>query len=227
LWKTVGRIQDGPSLGPYAALLPTNITRTSLGALLSLPVSNRLAFFRTAGSTNRDTDQSMLLRHKHQQQPLSSTIAAKARRLAQSMPQSDEQPRHSTAKINTRRYHNRPHASRLPIVLCHGLFGFDKIGPASMPRLQMHYWGGIAKLLQEHAGEIHVARVPSIGSIESRAMELHRFLESNLSGRDVNLVAHSMGGLDSRYLVTHGPPASYRIRSLTTVSVRVCFSSLN
>jgi triacylglycerol lipase len=29
---------------------------------------------------------------------------------------------------------------RNPIVLCHGLYGFDVWGPSSFPRLQMHYW---------------------------------------------------------------------------------------
>lgn len=29
---------------------------------------------------------------------------------------------------------------RYPIVLCHGLYGFDVLGPSAYPRLQLHYW---------------------------------------------------------------------------------------
>ena len=31
-------------------------------------------------------------------------------------------------------------APRHPIVLCHGLYGFDVMGPAAYPKLQIHYW---------------------------------------------------------------------------------------
>ncbi|KAI9226925.1 MAG: Alpha/Beta hydrolase protein [Piptocephalis tieghemiana] len=81
-------------------------------------------------------------------------------------------------------------APRHPIVLCHGLFGFDKMGPDALPALQIHYWGRIRQCL-ERLG----ARVIS-----------------------VNFVAHSMGGLDCRHLITHLRSSAYIPRSLTTIA---------
>ena len=66
--------------------------------------------------------------------------------------------------------------------------------------------------------EVYVARVPSVGNIEERAYHLSQFLEQNLRGRDVNLVSHSMGGLDARFLITHMPSKEFNVRSLTTIS---------
>ncbi|CAG8559597.1 12719_t:CDS:10 [Ambispora gerdemannii] len=114
----------------------------------------------------------------------------------------------------------QPHyrSPRLPIVLCHGLFGFDKLGPASLPQLQIHYWGGVQEALQKIGAQVVVTKVPRTGGIRSRARELHRILESNLAGTDVNLLAHSMGGLDCRYLIAHLPTEKCTIRTLTTVA---------
>ncbi|CAG8509973.1 14620_t:CDS:10 [Ambispora leptoticha] len=112
--------------------------------------------------------------------------------------------------------HYRP--PRLPIVLCHGLFGFDKLGPTSLPQLQIHYWGGVQEALQKIGAQVVVTKVPRTGGIRTRAQELHRILETNLAGTDVNLLAHSMGGLDCRYLIAHLPTEKCTVRSLTTVA---------
>ncbi|KAH9245598.1 hypothetical protein BASA81_016910 [Batrachochytrium salamandrivorans] len=34
-------------------------------------------------------------------------------------------------------------APKNPVVLCHGLFGYDRLGPQSVPFLQLQYWRGI------------------------------------------------------------------------------------
>ncbi|GBC08320.1 hypothetical protein RclHR1_08020003 [Rhizophagus clarus] len=113
-------------------------------------------------------------------------------------------------------------APRLPIVLCHGLFGFDKLGPSSIPYLQIHYWGGIQEALQKLGAKVVVTKVPRTGCIKVRAQALHKMLESvysgGIGGIDVNLLAHSMGGLDCRYLIAHLPTKQVTIRSLTTVA---------
>jgi hypothetical protein len=87
-----------------------------------------------------------------------------------------------------------PHyvAPRAPIVLCHGLYGFDKIGPDSLPLLQVQYWGGIENELAKLGAKVIVTKVPSTGSILDRAHTLHSILKSILEGKDVNFVAHSM-----------------------------------
>lgn len=81
---------------------------------------------------------------------------------------------------------------RAPIVLCHGLYGFDKLGPDALPLLQVQYWGGIENELAKLGAKVIVTKVPSTGSIWDRAHTLHSILKSILDGKDVNFVAHSM-----------------------------------
>ncbi|KAI8881948.1 alpha/beta-hydrolase [Backusella circina FSU 941] len=107
---------------------------------------------------------------------------------------------------------------RAPIVLCHGLYGFDKIGPDALPLLQIQYWGGIENALAKLGANVIVTKVPSTGSIWERAQTLHSILKSILDGQDVNFVAHSMGGLDCRYLISHIKERPYKVNSLTTIS---------
>ncbi|KAG0267286.1 hypothetical protein DFQ27_008940 [Actinomortierella ambigua] len=109
-------------------------------------------------------------------------------------------------------------APRHPIVLCHGLFGFDKIGPEAIPHLQIHYWSGIQKALKKLGAKVFVARVSRTGAIRRRAEELHQMLTSTVEGMPVNLLAHSMGGLDCRYLISHIRDKTYSVSSLTTLS---------
>ncbi|KAI0217125.1 hypothetical protein L0F63_003596 [Massospora cicadina] len=100
--------------------------------------------------------------------------------------------------------------ARNPVVLCHG---FD-----NLPFLQVHYWQGVAEALRKLGAQVVVPRVASTGSIALRARQLHEIIERTLPGQDVNLIGHSMGGLDGRYLITHIKDKSYRVASLTTVS---------
>jgi triacylglycerol lipase len=56
------------------------------------------------------------------------------------------------------------------------------------------------------------------GSIASRAARLDEQLKIKAKGQCINLLAHSMGGLDGRYLITHLRPTEYTPLSLMTVS---------
>ncbi|CAH7688889.1 triacylglycerol lipase [Phakopsora pachyrhizi] len=105
-------------------------------------------------------------------------------------------------------YFKRP---RFAIVLIHGLFGFDKIG-------FLEYWKGIKKSLDKVGVEVYIASVPATASIESRAIKLQEFIEKHLSGRKVNLIGHSMGGLDCRYLISILKPKTFQVVSLTTIT---------
>lgn len=110
------------------------------------------------------------------------------------------------------------HGTRHVTVLCHGLGFFDKT-PEVLPKFQLHYWGTIVDALRKIGCDIVIARVPSTGTIAERARALHAQLEKLLSpGTEVNLLAHSMGGLDCRHLITHINPQTYRPVSLTTLS---------
>lgn len=83
-------------------------------------------------------------------------------------------------------------APREPIVLCHGLFGFDIRGPQNIPALQFHYWSGVEETLAKLGAKIIVTKVPQAGSIWERSHALHTILKSILVGKNVNFVAHSM-----------------------------------
>ncbi|KAJ7601141.1 alpha beta-hydrolase [Mycena floridula] len=110
-------------------------------------------------------------------------------------------------------------APRSPIVLCHGLYGFDRRGPASFPSMRMHYWANVLSILrrQVHA-DVIVTSVPGTGSIASRSQTMHQQLQQTAKGQDINFLAHSMGGLDCRYLISHVKPTEYNPLSLTTIS---------
>ena len=47
---------------------------------------------------------------------------------------------------------------------------------------------------------------------------LNSILQHKARGRGVNLMAHSMGGLDCRHLITHLRPTEYVPLSLTSIS---------
>ncbi|KAF7723558.1 hypothetical protein EC973_001847 [Apophysomyces ossiformis] len=108
-------------------------------------------------------------------------------------------------------------APRAPIVLCHGLYGFDLWGPDAFPRLQIHYWNGVEDALAKLGAKVIVTGVSRTGSIAQRAQQLHDVLKIVLDNQDVNFVAHSMGGLDCRHLLSHIKDRPYRVQSLTTI----------
>uniref|UniRef100_A0A8H7XKG4 Alpha/beta-hydrolase n=1 Tax=Psilocybe cubensis TaxID=181762 RepID=A0A8H7XKG4_PSICU len=110
-------------------------------------------------------------------------------------------------------------APRYPIVLCHGLYGFDSRGPSSFPSMRMHYWSNVLNILRGKVGaEVIVTSVPGTGFISSRASALDEQLRLRARGRGINFLAHSMGGLDCRHLITHIQPREYVPLSLTTIS---------
>jgi triacylglycerol lipase len=91
-----------------------------------------------------------------------------------------------------------------PIVLHHGLSGYSelKLGP-----LRMSYFHGIAREIGLRGHPVITCGVHPTASIERRAMQLkeqmqQRLAEAGLVGQRVLIVAHSMGGLDARYMVT-------------------------
>ncbi|ORY99740.1 Alpha/Beta hydrolase protein [Absidia repens] len=111
----------------------------------------------------------------------------------------------------------RYRAPRAPIVLCHGLYGFDRMGPEILPSLQVHYWNGIEKALCDLGAKVIVTRVPKSESIANRAYALHSILSSFMSNKEINFIGHSMGGLDCRHLLSHIKERSYHVNSLTTI----------
>ncbi|RWA09581.1 hypothetical protein EKO27_g5523 [Xylaria grammica] len=105
-----------------------------------------------------------------------------------------------------------------PVVLAHGLLGFAKlhVTPRWLP--PVYYWRGIAEALEANGAHVITTTVPPSGSIEKRAEKLARGIADAAGGREVNIIAHSMGGLDARYMISHLRPANVTVRSLVTVA---------
>ena len=102
--------------------------------------------------------------------------------------------------------------SPLPVVLVHGLFGFDRIG---VPGARFDYFRGIARHLETLGCHAHAVRLPTAASVPDRARELVAAIDALPHDR-IDLIAHSLGGLDARYALTH-LGLSRRVRSLVTV----------
>lgn len=125
--------------------------------------------------------------------------------------------------------HTSPHSQRswltcitatpkYPIVLAHGLMGFDtlKVAGSLVPGVQ--YWRGIVQAMQANGIEVITASVPPSASIEERALKLGQDIAKRADGRSVNIIAHSMGGLDARYMISQLKPENVDVLSLTTVA---------
>jgi triacylglycerol lipase len=104
---------------------------------------------------------------------------------------------------------------RSPVVFVHGLLGFDYL---RLGRWRLAcYWSRLPETVREAGNRVHVAKVAPIGTVAERARQLKAFLDENCPGEPVHLIAHSMGGLDSRYMISRLGMAS-RVLSLTTVA---------
>jgi triacylglycerol lipase len=103
-------------------------------------------------------------------------------------------------------------APRYPVVLAHGLLGFDEIKVGGRSH---DYFRGVRARLAADGAEVHRPRVAPSAGIAARAEELAAFIRA-LPDRRVNVVAHSMGGLDARYAISR-LGLGRKVASLTTV----------
>jgi triacylglycerol lipase len=101
---------------------------------------------------------------------------------------------------------------RHPVVLAHGLLGFDEIALAGRKH---RYFRDIAHGLRALDAKIHQPRVHPTASIAVRAARLADLVRQ-LPGDRVNIIAHSMGGLDARYAISRLGLAE-RVASLVTI----------
>jgi len=105
-----------------------------------------------------------------------------------------------------------------PIVLAHGLLGFDELRLAGSLLPGVHYWRGITDAMRANGIEVIIASVPASGSIEERALKLGEDIAAKADGKSVNIIAHSMGGLDARYMISCLKPNNVNVLSLTTIA---------
>jgi triacylglycerol lipase len=103
-----------------------------------------------------------------------------------------------------------------PIVLHHGLFQ-GNVGIGSVKRATFK---GIDKALIAAGFPVFVSSVHPTAGVEKRARQLKQWLLSIRSQHDsqkVILIAHSLGGLDARYMLTKLDMDKY-VQTLVTVS---------
>lgn len=105
-----------------------------------------------------------------------------------------------------------------PIVLAHGLLGFAELKLAANYLPAIHYWRGIKEALSDQGIEVITATVPSTGTIEHRAAKLGEDIAAQCAGKSVNIIAHSMGGLDARYMISQLQPQNVDVKSLVTIA---------
>eukprot|EP00834_Sanchytrium_tribonematis_P003409 NODE_130_length_16779_cov_1.687410.p7 type:complete len:283 gc:universal NODE_130_length_16779_cov_1.687410:6548-5700(-) len=84
-----------------------------------------------------------------------------------------------------------------PILMHHGLFGFDKI---ELARFRLNYWGNIPELLTKLGYKVYLSKVSKTHSIEQRSQELYEYIQKN-NLENAHLLCHSLGGLDARYML--------------------------
>lgn len=105
-----------------------------------------------------------------------------------------------------------PRGPPLPVVLVHGLYGFDRIG---VPGARVDYFRGIARHLGELGCHAHAVRLPAAASVPERALALTGAID-RLAHERIDLIAHSLGGLDARYALAR-LGLERRVRSLVTI----------
>lgn len=103
--------------------------------------------------------------------------------------------------------------TKYPIVLCHGMAGFDSLFGV------VDYFHGIAETLRADGADVHVTHVPAFSSSEQRGEALLEQIEdivAKTGKAKVNLVGHSHGGLDVRYVAAVRPDLVASVSSIGT-----------
>jgi triacylglycerol lipase len=113
---------------------------------------------------------------------------------------------------NVKRKHEQVCRTKYPLLMVHGIFFRDW--------KHVNYWGRIPNELIENGATIYYGKQQSSSSVEQSAAQLkQRIIEIiNETGcGKVNIIAHSKGGLDSRYAISCLGLDQY-VASLTTVN---------
>jgi triacylglycerol lipase len=96
--------------------------------------------------------------------------------------------------------------------------GFNELHLAGNLLPGVQYWRGITEAMRANGIEVITASVPASGSIEERALKLGQDIAEKANGKSVNIIAHSMGGLDARYMISQLQPDNVQVLSLTTIA---------
>ena len=103
---------------------------------------------------------------------------------------------------------------KYPVVLVHGLAKSDR------EEELVNSWGRIPQVLRENGVKVYFGNTDGWGGIETNAELLKITIDSILENTEyekVNIIAHSKGGIDSRYFIWRYNYGD-RVASLTTIS---------
>jgi triacylglycerol lipase len=103
---------------------------------------------------------------------------------------------------------------RAPIVFVHGLMGFNSLCVLGRPVAS--YFRGIGESLSAAGNRVYTAQVSPTAGVARRAAELRDFLRREVPAGPVHVFAHSMGGLDARFMISRLDMGD-RVLSLTTL----------
>lgn len=102
-----------------------------------------------------------------------------------------------------------------PLVLVHGFLGFDELRLGSWTVAR--YFSNLPQGLRVAGNRVLVVRISPTRGVADRAAELRSLIDREFPRERVHLLSHSMGGLDSRYLISRLDMAP-RVYSLTTIA---------
>ena len=91
---------------------------------------------------------------------------------------------------------------KYPIVLAHGLFGFNELHLVGTSSPGIQYWRGIRQVLESKGVHVITPSVPPSGSIEQRAAKLAENIAKDAKGMKVNLIAYVCLPFSSMTLLT-------------------------
>lgn len=103
-------------------------------------------------------------------------------------------------------------ATKYPLIMVHGI-GFRDLR-------YFNYWGRIPLILKKHGAKVSYGHNKAWGSLEENARLIAANIDKVLAETNcekVNLIAHSKGGLDCRYLISTMGYGN-KVASLTTIN---------
>jgi triacylglycerol lipase len=118
-----------------------------------------------------------------------------------------------------------------PIVLAHGIARFDFLLAhllhtaalfgldLTLPTDGINYFKGIARQLRDEGFDVYESNVSFAAPVERRAEDLRAEVNKVLALKQsakVNIIAHSMGGLDARHMIVNFGMAE-KVATLTTI----------
>ncbi|MDM4765401.1 hypothetical protein [Pelomonas sp. SE-A7] len=107
--------------------------------------------------------------------------------------------------------------ARHRIVLAHGIFGGLAWAPNWALGQRGAYFHGVRPHLESLGHEVIEPQVPPAGRVVERAAALGQAIHAAWPQGDLHVIAHSLGGLDTRHLLRVDPQLRKRIKTLVAI----------